>query len=441
MDALSLFVSRLEDYAHMLGYGKAGIFLRETLGSTEVLKAVRQAHGDSAYNRLINKTLDILAGTRAQKTKDGAGMAIFLKSSRWVSLVSLAFNIVSAGKQIVSAPMAGAHEDVGIGRATMWLLKSFFPDSETKRAWAILRSSPGRVARYGLGLSADLVDAFSGTGRFTAVKKFYDAGMSPITFGDALAGMSCGAGYYLMKEREFMDMGYSQEEAQARAEALTWTLIANTQQSSRVQDQPQIVNNHKLARLFLQFLNSPYQQSQFMVNAFQAMCRGEEGGARRFANNVCTMTVVTTFIKLVDLLFDALFGKFHDKDDEEKDEMLKSWAIDVACTAVLNPVFNVPVVGETFHQTVLTLAEGKNKFYFVRTGVPVIDKINDVIRSVTGQLTKPVDWSEMDTIDWTRYGAEWVDLALKESLAPYRQLNKSSKNWTEKTLMEHAFDE
>jgi len=238
-----------------------------------------------------------------------------------------------------------------------------------------------------------------------------------------------------------MDMGYSQEEAQARAEALTWTLIANTQQSSRVQDQPQIVNNHKLARLFLQFLNSPYQQSQFMVGAFQAMCRGEEGGARRFANNVCTMTVVTTFIKLVDLLFDALFGKFHDKDDEEKDEMLKSWAIDVACTAVLNPVFNVPVVGETFHQTVLTLAEGKNRFYFVRTGVPVIDKINDVIRSVTGQLTKPVDWSEMDRIDWTRYGAEWVDLALKESLAPYRQLNKSSKNWTDKTLIEHAFDE
>lgn len=441
VDALSLFVSRLEDYAHMLGYGKAGIFLRETLGSTEVLKAVRQAHGDSQYKRLINKTLDILAGTRAQKTSDGAQMAIFLKSSRWVSLASLSFNVVSACKQIVSAPMAGAHEDVGIGRASLWLLKAIFPDSETRRAWSILRSSPGRVARYGLGLYADLVDAFSGTGRFTAVKKFYDAGMSPITFGDAIAGMSCGAGYYLMKEREFMDMGYSQEEAQARAEALTWTLIANTQQSSRVQDQPQIVNNNKLARLALQFLNAPYQQSQFVVNAFQAMCRGEEGGARRFANAVCVMTVVTTFLKLVELLFDALFGKFHDKDDEEKEEMLKSWAIDAACTAVLNPVFNVPVVGETFHQTVRTLAEGKNRFYFVRTGIPVIDKINDVVRSVTGKLTKPVDWSEMDTVDWTRYGAEWLDLALKESLAPYRQLDKATKNWTEKSIIENTFDE
>lgn len=432
-DAFDLFFARLEDYAQMVGYGKAGIFLRDTLGSQPVLAAVRRAHGDKEFHRLTSKVVDVLAGTRSAHDET----SIALKASRWVSLFSLSWNLLSIGKQLTSGPIMMNDDNVGVAKGLWWGVRNLFPTAETRRVWGILRTSPGFRARYGHGLSAEMADALAQeTNALGFFRKMYRAGMKPTEVADFLAGFTIACGYFQKREAELLAQGLSQAKAQDIATTLTWNLLNRTQQSGRTEDQYLSVRNSKLARLVFQFINSPVQQAQYTVAAMQSFFRGEEGGGTRVAHALVGHALSVAGISLVKLLWDAALGEYAKEDGDDKEKLFKEWAADFVLNLLAGDLFVWPLVGDAIQGVVYTASTGDMPPFRVGSGIPAIDQFNRAARSIK-RGARGLIWEDVSADDPKAFFAETLDEMLKATVPLYRHADRATKNWTGKDLVEH----
>ena len=350
---LDLFHSRSHDTAVLTAFGERGMVIREILTSRGFQDAVRRFHGDKTLSRILRQVAQSLDGGRA---RGGGQSAAASMAQRLTTYIHLGFNLTSAAKQSASLPVFAAR----LGFRRLW---SIITSPRDKDAWNRMRESAQRRARYGTGpasgMNAADREAYAAPDSDPFKRFFGDWGLAPMRKVDYIVSMWIGQGIYRDFKAKYLDMGMGEADADRRAMSETWSVIEETQQSSRAENLPEMAREHGfLGRLMVQFATSPLQQMQFEIKPFAewrdlVANGGPEAGIREarnrfmravFINHVLVngaMLMVSNIIKLV----------FGDEPDWEKEGFWQTLLI----AALIGPFSRIFITGALAEQTLRVL--------------------------------------------------------------------------------------
>lgn len=423
---------RIDDWAHMMGYGQMGILARAVLGDRHLREAIRNSLGDKLAARIQENVLDALLGP---ETDPGAGF--LLVGARYTSGMSMALNVGVMLKQFAGIP-AFAHA-VGGGKTLRFWWAGVAKDAAFDRDWAILTQSPSFKARYGAGLNAEMKAALAGgePGGFTGrASRFYSWGLQWQAWADKIVCRPFAVGAFREYRDAYLREGMAEDEAVRRAVIDAWAMVEATQQSSRPENQLRSVNKNRFFRYLAQFRSAPLQSLQWELRAFSAMLRGEEGARARFIKAVVVNHVFAPlFYVALDALWNEviLLGLWED-DDEEKERRYKRYCAELALQFLFGQMPAVPLYGnaiEVFYSWIVKNAERKEEGRDLAdltarelaqgmVDIPVVRTEANLVAAAASLAKDAV------TLDWRSAASEIDDFA-KSALAPVRDLQKAAK--------------
>ena len=423
---------RIDDWAHMMGYGQMGILARAVLGDRHLREAIRNSLGDKLAKRIQENVLDALLGP---ETEPGAGFLLI--GARYTSGMAMALNIGVALKQFAGIP-AFAHA-VGGGKTLRFWWAGLAKDADFDRDWAVLTQSPSFKARYGAGLNAEMKAALAGgePGGFTGrASRFYSWGLQLQAWADKVVCRPFAVGAFREYRDAYLREGMDAAEAERRAVIDAWAMIEATQQSSRPENQLRSVNKNRFFRYLAQFRSAPLQSLQWELRAFSAMLRGEEGARARFIKAVVVNHVFAPmFYVALDALWNEviLLGLWED-DDEEKERRYKRYCAELALQFLFGQLPAIPLYGnllEVFYSWIVKNAERKEEGRDLAdltarelaqnmVDIPVVRTEANLVAAAASLAKDAV------TLDWRNAASEIDDLA-KSALAPVRDLQKAAK--------------
>lgn len=423
---------RIDDWAHMMGYGQMGILARAVLGDRHLREAIRNSLGDKLAKRIQDNVLDALLGP---ETDPGAGFLLI--GARYTSGMSMALNVGVMLKQFAGIP-AFAHAVGGRKTLRFWWA-GVAKDAAFDRDWAILTRSPSFKARYGAGLNAEMKAALAGgePGGFTGrASRFYSWGLQWQTWADKIVCRPFAVGAFREYRDAYLREGMTEDEAVRRAVIDAWAMIEATQQSSRPENQLRSVNKNRFFRYLAQFRSAPLQSLQWELRAFSAMLRGEEGARARFIKAVIVNHVFAPlFYVALDALWNEviLLGLWED-DDEEKERRYKRYCAELALQFLFGQLPAIPLYGnalEVFYSWIVKNAERKEEGRDLAdlTGRELAQEMVDipVVRTEANLVAAAASLAkDAVTLDWRSAASEIDDFA-KTALAPVRDLQKAAK--------------
>ena len=423
---------RIDDWAHMMGYGQMGILARAVLGDRHLREAIRNSLGDKLAKRIQDNVLDALLGP---ETDPGAGFLLI--GARYTSGMSMALNVGVMLKQFAGIP-AFAHAVGGRKTLRFWWA-GVAKDAAFDRDWAILTQSPSFKARYGAGLNAEMKAALAGgePGGFTGrASRFYSWGLQWQAWADKVVCRPFAVGAFREYRDAYLREGMDAAEAERRAVIDAWAMIEATQQSSRPENQLRSVNKNRFFRYLAQFRTAPLQSLQWELRAFSAMLRGEEGARARFIKAVVVNHVFAPmFYVALDALWNEviLLGLWED-DDEEKERRYKRYCAELALQFLFGQLPSIPLYGnalEVFYSWIVKNAERKEEGRDLAdltarelaqnmVDIPVVRTEANLVAAAASLAKDAV------TLDWRNAASEIDDFA-KTALAPVRDLQKAAK--------------
>ena len=348
VDARDMLYGRLDDWAHMLGYGKLGLIARAVLGNRHIRREAQNNLGDKLEARLQQNIQDALLGP---ETKGGEMEGVLLRAARWTSYFALAGNIGSLIKQFAGIPAFAL--EMGIADT---LKAAVAPHDDAWRAdWQYLtKDNPAYDARYGAGLNAEMRQAYNDISQGGSRSAWLGAPAALAAFGmhlqgwtDRLVAKPFAVHAYRAYRDAYLRQGMAEAEAKRRAAIDAWDMVGRSQSSARPENQLSGVNRSRLARLFTQFLSSPLQQLQYETRAISACLKGEEGAKQRLIRALVINHVLTPLFwtALDAVVRGLLLGGFFDDDDERKERLLLSLAAEATAGVVLGQGSAVPIFG------------------------------------------------------------------------------------------------
>ena len=343
--ATEIFFDRLNKYARMMAYGNAGYIVNSVLLSGSVTNAIEAAWGKGETANLRKVLLDTFAGV--QLPSDPLSNIVNW-TTRAAAVGQLAYNLQSAFVQLAAGWIASGHE-LGIGNVlkNQWqVMFGLRGGEDVQRALRILQSSNWYKARYGGGLDIHAREAMS-MSNSSLFLRLYQAGMKPIQVADWWTSMNNAVAIYLKAEKDYLDKGFSPEEAQARAISAAGSHIERTQQSGRTQDQTNLIRRIPLARMFMMFASAPLQLAQYEIRAFQQLSRGVPGASNKVVNSMLINHVlIPALIALARAAWKALTqGDDDDETEEEERKRKAEWAISFGVECALGQYNAVPLLG------------------------------------------------------------------------------------------------
>ena len=412
---------RIDDWAHMMGYGQMGILARAVLGDRHLREAIRNSLGDKLAKRIQDNVLDALLGP---ETDPGAGFLLI--GARYTSGMSMALNVGVMLKQFAGIP-AFAHAVGGRKTLRFWWA-GVAKDAAFDRDWAILTQSPSFKARYGAGLNAEMKAALAGgePGGFTGrASRFYAWGLQWQAWADKVVCRPFAVGAFREYRDAYLREGMDAAEAERRAVIDAWP-----------ENQLRAVNKNRFFRYLAQFRTAPLQSLQWELRAFSAMLRGEEGARARFIKAVVVNHVFAPmFYVALDALWNEviLLGLWED-DEEEKERRYKRYCAELALQFLFGQLPAIPLYGnalEVFHSWIVKNAERKEEGRDLAdlTGRELAQEMVDipVVRTEANLVAAAASLAkDAVTLDWRNAASEIDDFA-KTALAPVRDIQKAAK--------------
>ncbi len=271
-DIYNMWDSRMQDTAHTVAYAETGLELASIFGRDHLQEAVLRSHGKDSLKKILSHVTDTLRGGRSDDVTEGAGA--FADTARAVvSRTTLAYNAGSALKQVAAFPAFALHDDVGLTGLLSHMVRV------DPAAIRDLVNSPGFRARYGGGMSEEIMNAMRGN-RFGWLARVYNAGFEVPQFGDKMVSLWIGQGIYRSRLAKLTDGGMDAETAKRRSLTETWAIVESTQQSARTENMGAAQRNGGwMGRLLYQYVSSPAQQIAFTVQAAREALalKGAEG--------------------------------------------------------------------------------------------------------------------------------------------------------------------
>lgn len=431
-DMRTMLYGRLDDWAHMVGYGRLGLIARTVLGNRSVKRAAQNSLGDKLAKRIEDNVNDALLGPEA---KGGDFEGWLLRAARWTSYFALAGNIGSLIKQFAGVP-AFALE---MGIADVVKAATAAKDDAWRADWQYLtQGNPAYDARYGAGLNAEMRKAnidFSRAGVHGAVAYAARFGMYLQGVTDRLVARPFVVHAFRAYRDAYLRQGMDEAEAKRRASIDAWAMVERTQSSARAESQLQSVNRSAFARLFTQFLSSPLQQLQYEARALSACLKGEEGAKRRLIRALVINHVLTPlFWTALDAVVRGLiFGGFFDDDDERKERLLLSLAAEATAGVILGQGTAIPVFGWGAEWAIgVFYGAERPRQDDLAAAMGNIPAISTTARAMwfAGNLLY-----DLSTAPWPWTDTEWAEVlsdlddAAKTTTPIYRQLNQAARGW------------
>ena len=431
-DMRTMLYGRLDDWAHMVGYGRLGLIARIVLGNRSVKRAAQNSLGDKLAKRIEDNVNDALLGPEA---KGGDFEGWLLRSARWTSYFALAGNIGSLIKQFAGVPAFAL--DMGI--ADVVRAATAAKDDAWRADWQYLtQGNPAYDARYGAGLNAEMRKAnidFSRAGVHGAVAYAARFGMYLQGVTDRLVARPFVVHAFRAYRDAYLRQGMEETEAKRRAAIDAWAMVERTQSSARAENQIQSVNRSSFARLFTQFLSSPLQQLQYETRALSACLKGEEGAKRRLIRALVINHVLTPLFwtALDAVVRGLLFGGFFDDDDERKERLLLSLAAEATAGVILGQGTAIPVFGWGAEWAIgVFYGAERPRQDDLAAAMGNIPAISTTARAAwfAGNLIY-----DLSTAPWPWTDTEWAEVlsdlddAAKTTTPIYRQLNQAARGW------------
>lgn len=382
-DAMNLFFATLQDYAHMIGYGARGTYVMRTLGSTEVAKAIRRYHGKKELARIRQTILDTLVPA----TRNGESIEkAYLCGLRWGSSLAMLHNV--SGMLNIVAGMPSLALEMGSSNLLKYTIRGL-ADAATGRfdwqAYRELKASAGYISRVGFGFSSEMESQLANIGGFGALKRFMDKGFLVNRYLDFYSVTLPAIGYYKAMIATHMENGAASiEEAKRLAATDTFTMIELTTQSARPENQLSIVRRNRIARILIQFAQSPIQQAQYEIRAIQGVIRKEDGAWGELMNAVfINHIVVPTFMTVVKAMLDAIWKERDEDEDGEEfgyfEQLVQNFVETVGGNVILGQFSMIPMFGAVLEATLNYVAGIKRPF--LRSGVAGEEFFVNMIRS------------------------------------------------------------
>lgn len=310
-DVLGMFMQRMEEGAQWKAFANLGLELRGIFGRAELQGAVVSSHGRAAKDNLLSFITDILAGSGAGVRSKGDFMAYIDAVRGWAAIGALGGNIGVMLKQTTSIPAFGF--EVGLANTARYMATAFTP--EGMEAMAAIWNSEERANRWNLGNSEAVANALSSKDT-SWLKRAWKASMITNKLGDSVPALVVGQGIY----RDALARGMSQRDAMA----YTWMLVERTQQSSRIENQPQFQRRFKAGNVIYQFLSTQLQYLNYELRDIRAVAADPSSAGKwgRLANTLAiNHFLLSSAYYWMGQLWRALLGQ------EPPDDQLKDWVV------------------------------------------------------------------------------------------------------------------
>lgn len=378
---MDVYNERMKETATALAFGMRGMELRSVLARKSVQEAIARTHGKFALRKMIAHLTDIVSdGYKG----DGGQLEGYRKAIRAVgdltTYSALSWNVVTMLKQMTSIPAWTALLDGGYGEIFRHIVH--FDAAAAKE----LMASPGFTARYGAESFARMFrQELENPQGGNVLARFYKAGMTAVQMGDFVPGILVGTGVYKARKLALMRKGLSEGAAREQSARETWGLIEENQQSSRLENTPEILRRGGfIGRQLSKFATSPMMQVGHAIHTLrmwlaearlEARHGGKESGAvkamlnargddaarwrKRFVNQfVCNHVLMPAAMYAIATVFNAALGG----DPPDKEEVYG----DLVMQMVVGPwsrIFLLGAVADTTGEWAARLLGGKPNVY------------------------------------------------------------------------------
>ena len=377
-DILSMFMSRMEESEQWASHAKLGLELRGIFGRSVLRKSIRASHGTSADKLVQGFITDILSGRGAGDLTTGKFSFYADRIRGMAALGALGGNIGVTLKQTTSIPAFGF--ELGLAKTSKYILSAWSPDGFA--AMREIFESAERKNRWDVGNTEAVKNALSMNASGPLMKAL-KASMVTNKVGDVVPALVVGQGIY----RDALAQGMSREDAMAR----TWMLIERTQQSSRLENQPEFVRRSRAARALFQFLTTQVQYLGYEAKAIREVM-AKPGDVRRWGSLGSVLALnhflLTSLYFGMGQLWKRLLGQEPPPDDE-----LADWMV----TCLLGPFGALYVAGFTATEALNVWVKGK-KFGSQPT-LPSLSWASNIIIHDPGSVLSAIFSHDKGTLD------------------------------------------
>ena len=339
-DILSMFMSRMEEAEQWSAHAKLGLEMRGVFGRSALRKSIRANHGKSTDQLVQGFITDILSGRGAGDLTTNRFLLYADKLRGMAALGALGGNLGVTLKQTTSIPAFGF--EIGLANTTKNILTAWSPDGFS--AMSEIFNSEERRNRWDVGNSEAVRNALAMRSK-NVLMKLLKASMITNKIGDVVPALVIGQGIY----RDALAQGLSREDAMAR----TWIVIERTQQSSRLENQPEFVRRNRAARMLFQFLTTQVQYLGYEAKAIREVM-ARPGDVRRWGSlgGVLLLNhfLLTSLYYGMGQLWKRLLGQ-----EPPKDEEMSDWIV----TCLLGPFGALYTAGFTATDAIRNWVKGK----------------------------------------------------------------------------------
>ena len=428
---LSVMTEAAEVRAQTIGYGMAGIRLRNVLAHHDVQAAVRKNVGRREMQVVTQHVEDVLLQGIERKDSD-AFFRMLNFSRRWLARFYLSGNLMSAAKQLASRPVWA--NVVGFKDAARYWASA--GTEAGRQAIRDLMESDGFKARYTMGWSEEVQNILRNPSKHRLVRyieKAYDKGMLINKFFDALACLWMAQGFYRDALSAQIDRGYGLSEAKERAAAITWSVCENGQQSGRIENMNQIQRKHpEISGALFQFMTAYLLQNNYEIQAAREWHHGTPGAKGRFLRAaIINHVLIPGYVELVMIAWRALMGEEPIPDDPDK---LPQYLKDLIWSCAFGPAAPLYMYAQMGRSMYDKVTGYKQQYHSINSGIPAegIIRVGGGIGTLIVDLGKgavqeitPIDFEDEVTTDKLMTD---LNQALKLTVAPYRHAEKAISN-------------
>ena len=430
---LSMLCEQCEVRAQLVGYGLAGIRLRDIIAHRDLQLAVRKNVGAVDIKTVIDHVRDVLTQGIGRKSSEEFFRPLNV-ARKWLARFYLSGNIPSAMKQLASRPVWA--NVVGFKDAMRYYV-SFFTPEGWRRAKE-LADTDGFRARYLMGWSEETQNIIRNPSKnriLAFIGRMYDYGMWVNKGVDMLSCLWMGQGFYADAKRAFLDKGFSEEEAKDRAATLTWSVCESGQQSGRIENMNVVQRTkQESAGAIFQFMTAYLLQNAYEIQAARECAAGTPGAKGRLLRAVViNHLLIPAYTELVMIAWKAFMGEEPIPDEpDEWPEWLKDliWACAFGPAAPLYMYYQIA-------KSAYDRLTGKRGRWQSSGAIPaegIIRVIENGARLVFDcgkyglQEFTPMDFEEEVTVEDLQ---EDFLRAAGSVLAPVKHATKAVKNWSE----------
>lgn len=432
-DILLMIDKAIQDRSQIIGYGEVGISLRDTLAHRDVQDAGKRYAEEGMMKSVIDQVTDVLTQVRPDSGKVSP-VVNTLRS--YLAVAYLAWNVISGAKQLASIPVWLNVAEVS-GRDLLRYLTNV-----DMQAVDELIATDGYKSRYEIGWTPETRELLRNPNP-NAIKKIFQKGMMVSGAFDSLASLWVGQGLYRDLTQKFTkelnEDGtalYTLEEAKARAAAIVWNKVAQTQQTGRREFLNKKQRTNAIASLLYQFMTAPLLQLNYELNALKTVVRtgGEKGKKELATAIVVNHVLVPALMQLIQVAFQAIGMAWSPDDEDEWIEQIRNELIGSMIVGAFSPLLIPSLI------IIRLFSEVTGERQRAPQAIPAVGAISH-IADASRLVVKAAGLgaTELGIADFSDISVDDVlkDLnkVLRNSFAPYKQADNMSKKWAGEPLI------